>query len=58
VVAIGAGGEFGLDVMLAPTKEDRTDALAEGWEVPVVGRAAFFIEVIELAVEAKEWPEK
>ncbi len=54
MVAIGAFGQLGFDVMLAAAEQDGADALAHLGEVLVVGRATFSVELIEVAVEAEE----
>ncbi len=53
VVAVGAVGEFGFDVVLAAAQQHGFHALAQGGEVLVFGGAALFVELIELAVEAE-----
>ena len=54
VVAVGAVGQLGFDVVLAAAEQDRADALAQGGQILVVGRAALFVELIELAIEAEQ----
>lgn len=54
MLAVGAVGQLCLDVVLAAAEQDGPDALAEGCEVFIIGRTAFFIQLIEIAIEAEQ----
>ena len=57
MVYIGALGQFGFHMVFSAAQDDGADSLAEGGEIFVILGAAFFIEFIEISVEAEEWAE-
>ena len=57
-VAVGAGGQLGLDIALAAAEQAGADAVLEAGEVAVAAGAAAVVEVVVLAVETEERAEQ
>jgi hypothetical protein len=56
-VAVGAAGQFGFDVALAPAEQDWTDALVHFLQLQIGFGSTAVIEAVEFPVEAKKRPE-